>query len=319
MSWVLLGIPLGIVLLYFASDWLVKGAKGLAFRLGISPFIVGLTVVAFGSSAPECITSVVSSDTPSLILGNVIGSNIANVGLAIGLSALICPLVAKYDTMRLEITTMVAAACLLFALALFGNIVFLEAVALIALLMIFLFVVYRTKKDDAEGQAAYAENDDDGCSQKGYPLLIAMVVVGLVLLYYGATFFIDGATELAKMVGISDLMVGLIVVAIGTSLPEICICLMAASKGENELAVSNIVGSCIFNVFFVLGVGALLTDIPIADNVVYFHLPVMILLAVLMYALVRFKNGIGRAPAAVLIGIYVVYVAIMAIEPSLTI
>ena len=108
MDWVLLGIPLGIVMLYFGSEWLVRGAKNLALRLGVAPFVVGLTVVAFGSSAPEMVTSVVSANTPAIILGNVIGSNVANIGLAIALAAVVCPLVAKYHDMKLEINMMVA-------------------------------------------------------------------------------------------------------------------------------------------------------------------------------------------------------------------
>ncbi|MBQ8373693.1 MAG: hypothetical protein IJX35_05245, partial [Candidatus Methanomethylophilaceae archaeon] len=113
MDWILLGIPIGIVMLYFGSDWMVKGGKGLALRLGVAPFVIGLTVLAFGSSAPECVTSIVSGDTPQIIIGNVVGSNIANIGLAIGLAALVGPLAAKYSTMRFELIVMMLSAVLI--------------------------------------------------------------------------------------------------------------------------------------------------------------------------------------------------------------
>ena len=145
-----------------------------------------------------------------------------------------------------------------------------------------------------------------------------MCIVGLVLLYFGARFFVDGATELAKILGISELMIGLIVVAIGTSLPELCISLMASYRGENELAVSNIVGSNIFNSLFVLGIGALLVDVPVLDTTLMFHMPVMIGLSVLMFLMVYRNNKIGKVSGAILLTVYVAYIAAMAIFPSLT-
>ncbi len=141
MDWVLLGIPAGIVMLYFGSDWLVDGAKKLALKLGIAPFVVGLTVIAFGSSAPEIITSIVSTKTPGIILGNVIGSNIVNVGVAIGVAAMICPLAAVYRTMRIELITMIGTAFLLLALAFTGTIGLPFGILLLAILVSFVYIV----------------------------------------------------------------------------------------------------------------------------------------------------------------------------------
>lgn len=318
MEWVLLGIPLGIVMLYFGSDWLVKGAKNLALRLGVAPFVVGLTVVAFGSSAPEMVTSVVSANTPAIILGNVLGSNIVNIGIAIALAAIVCPLAAKYDTMRMEVAMMIITSFAVFILAALNILSLWVGIGLIAALIIFLYVIYRAKKDNTEGQEAYTSEVEDGSTQ-GYPILIALIAVGLILLYFGARFFVDGAVELAHMIGISDLLVGLIIVAIGTSLPEICICLIAASRGENDLAVANIVGSNIFNACAVLGVGAVVAKIPVSESVLYFHIPVMILISLCMFAMIKWKNQISRPSAFVLLGIYVAYLAIMIAVPSLAI
>ena len=317
MEWVLLGIPLGIIMLYFGSDWLVDGAKKLALKLGIAPFVVGLTVIAFGSSAPEIITSIVSTKTPGIILGNVIGSNIVNVGVAIGVAAMICPLAAVYRTMKIELLTMIGTAFLLLALAFTGTIGLPFGILLLAILVSFVYIVYRTKINDKEGQQAYAAEAEGADDSTSYPILIAMIAAGLVLLYYGATFFVDGATELAHMIGISDFMVGLIIVAIGTSLPEICICAMAAKRGESDLAVSNIVGSNVFNATVVLGTGACLVDIPVASNVLMIHLPVMILLSLMMFAFVYRRNQIGRTAGMSFLCVYIAYIAVLACMPSL--
>lgn len=320
MDWILLGIPVGIVMLYFGSDWIVKGGKGLALRLGVAPFVIGLTVLAFGSSAPECVTSIVSGDTPQIIIGNVVGSNIANIGLAIGLAALVGPMAAKYGSMRFELIMMMVSALIVAACALTGTIGFAEGVVLVTLLFVFVLTVYKLKKNDTEGQEAYtAEVEDDSERPHGMPYMIVLVLVGLVLLYYGARFFVDGAKELASMVGVSDMLIGLIVVAIGTSLPELCISIMAAYKGEADLAVSNIVGSNIFNAFFVLGIGALLTDVPIVDSMMTFHIPVMLLFSAVMILMIRMKGRIDRPMGAILVGMYLVYMAVMAMVPSLTI
>ena len=319
MFW-LIGIILGIVMLYFGSDWLVDGAKKLALRLGVAPFVIGLTVLAFGSSAPEAVTSIVSTSNPDIIIGNVIGSNIANIGLCIGLAALINPMVAKFTSMRFEIITMVFSAILITLLGITGYIGQISGVILIALLFLFILIVYFSKRGDAEGQESYVSEIDTEIDRSGkmLALWIGMCVVGLVLLFFGARFFIEGATELARIIGVSELMIGLIVVAIGTSLPELCISLMAAFRGENELAVSNIVGSNIFNAFFVLGIGASLVDVPVSDITLTFHMPVMIALSILMVLMVWRKNEISKISGALLLAVYVGYVISMALVPSLT-
>lgn len=317
MDWVLLGIPVGIVMLYLGSDWLVDGAKKLALRLGIAPFVVGLTIVAFGSSAPEIITSVVSTKTPSLILGNVIGSNIVNVAVAIGVAALITPLVADFRAIRIEMCAMVSTALLLLAMAFTGTVGRAFGIVLIVFLILFIFVVYKLKVDDKDAQGSYVAESAAENIETPYPILVVLIVLGLVFLYFGATFFVDGATELAHMIGISDFLVGLIIVAIGTSLPEICICAMAAKRGENEIVISNIVGSNVFNATVVLGTGAVLVDIPVAENVMIIHLPVMILLSAVMFLSVYRTDGIRKPVGFLVLAIYAAYLAILIAMPSL--
>jgi len=302
-------------MLYFGSEWLVRGAKGIALRLGITPFIIGLTVLAFGSSAPEAITSIVSSDTPEIIMGNVVGSNIANIGLAIGLAAVVGPMAAMYKDMKLEICTMLIVEAGLCLLALLGYIGIIEGIIMMILLFVFIFVVFKLKGSDKEAREAYEEDVTE--ETLAAPWLVVLVIVGLVLLYFGAKFFIQGAKDLAELMGASDLLIGLFVVAIGTSLPEICISVIAARRGEADMAVANIVGSNIFNILFVLAIGSMLTDIPVTESTLTFHLPVMLIFAVVMFLMVRFRNRIGRGSGMVLIGMYAVYIAIMAFVPSL--
>ncbi len=315
LFWILVCLAAGSIMLYLGSEWLVRGSKGLALRLGVSPFVIGLTIVAFGSSAPEAITSMVSTSNPELIIGNVVGSNIANVGLAIGLAALVGCMPAIFKNIRLEMFAMIAVSIGLFVLAFFGPIGRITGIVLIALLFVFLYMVFKKKGSDEEGRASYEE--DVTAEKLGTAVLSVLVVVGLVLLYFGAKYFIDGAKELAQLLGVSDLIIGLIVVAIGTSLPEICISTLAAHRGEADLAVANIVGSNIFNILFVLGIGATLVDIPVSSSLLYFHLPFMLLFAAAMFLIVRYKNKIDRPAGVLFVGMYAVYIAIMAMVPSL--
>jgi len=312
VDWILLGIPFGIVLLYFGSEWMVDGAKDLALRLGVTPFVVGLTIVAFGSSSPEAVTSILSASNPEIIIGNVIGSNIANVGLAIALSAIITTLVSRYETTKFELITMVIAVVSITLLSFTGVLGFYQGIILLIALLVFVYVVYISKKDTEEAKAI--EKDLD----VSIPKCAAMIVVGLLALYFGADVFVDGAVSLAAELGVSELLIGLIVVAIGSCLPELCICLMAARKGENEIVISNIVGSIIFNSFFALGLGALLTEIPISNSLLTFHMPVMVLMAFMLFLMVRFKGKVTRVMGFLLLSIYAIYIMAMAFVPGLT-
>jgi len=319
MSWILLGIPIGIILLYLGSEWMVDGAKKMALRLGVTPFIVGLTVVAFGSSSPELITSLVSGDNPQIILGNIVGSNIANVGLAIGLAAIISPIVCKFATIKFELGAMMFAVVMITVMALTGSLGFVEGMILLSALVVFIYLVYTLKKKDPENADSEVTEEDiiESASTPIWKCMI-LVVIGIVALYFGARAFIGGAVEIAEIFGVSDLLIGLLVVAIGVSLPELCVCIVAAYRKENEIVVSNIVGSIVFNCFFALGVGILFTTVPVTHYTMVFHMPVMILIAVLMLLMVKVNKGVSRSSGVVLAAIYVAYVSAMVIFPQLT-
>lgn len=318
MDWILLGIPAGIVLLYYGSEWMVDGAKNIALRYGVAPFVVGLTVVAFGSSAPEAVTSLVSGDNPQIILGNIVGSNTANVGLAIGLAALIAPIACAYRAIRFELISMMVSVFMITLLSLTGILTPLYGVILVLSLFLFVYLVYRYKKGGDSEESILPDKEEKGEATKSKGICAVMVVLGILALYFGARLFIDGAVSLAGLIGISDMLVGLIVVAVGTSLPELCICIMAAYRKENELVVSNIVGSIVFNSFFALGVGLLVTSIPVTHYMMVFHMPVMILMTGMLFVMIRSGNSISRSEGGLLVAVYAAYIALMAFYPELT-
>ncbi len=315
MEWVLLGIPVGIIFLYFGSEALVDGGKNMALRLGITPFVIGLTVLAFGTSAPEAITSVVSRNDPGIVIGNVVGSNIVNIAVCIGLAAIIFPISSVFRDNRIEFVTMILASLVVLVMA-FGGIGTIEGIILILMLIMFIFIVYKTKVNSPEAQAEAAEMGEADMPMWRCVLYIA---AGLVLLYFGADMFVDGSKEVAEMAGVSELVIGLFLVAIGTSLPELCVSIMAAFRHENDIAVSNIIGSNIFNAFFVLGIGAVITDIPVYDSLFTLHIPVMILLSVLMTLFIWKWGKVDRISGSVLVAVYVAYAVIILALPDMAI
>ncbi len=315
MEWVLLGIPVGIIFLYFGSEALVDGGKNMALRLGITPFVIGLTVLAFGTSAPEAITSIVSRNDPGIIIGNVVGSNIVNIAVCIGLAAIIFPIASVFKDNRIEFVTMILASFVVLVMA-FGGIGTIEGIILLLMLALFIFIVYKTKVNSPEAQAEAAE-----MGEADMPMwrCILYILAGLVLLYFGADMFVDGSKEVAEMMGVSELVIGLFLVAIGTSLPELCVSIMAAFRHENDIAVSNIIGSNIFNAFFVLGIGAIVADIPVYDSLFTLHIPVMILLSVLMTLFIWKWGKVDRISGSILVAVYVAYAVIILAMPDLAI
>jgi len=318
VSWILIGMPIGAVLLYLGSGWLVEGAKRLAIRLGVTPFLVGLTVVALGLSVPEVATALASGHNPQMIIGNIVGSNIANVGLAIGLAAVISPVVCRYAGTKFEIFSMLAAVLIVSLMALTGTFGHIEGAILLIALFVFIYFTYRIKRNTPPraGEAGYIEAVE--CKAPCLRRSALLVALGILFLYLGAMAFIEGASELAKALGMSHLMVGLVVVAVGVSLPELCICIVAAYRGENEIMVSNIIGSIIFNCFFALGAGVIFTAVEVTYYTLVFHLPVMVLMAAILALLIKNRNGITRWGGAMLVCIYSVYIALMLIFPELT-
>lgn len=278
---------IGFVLLIGGAEVLVRGASKLAVVAGISPLVVGLTVVAYGTSAPELAVTVQSSyaGQPDIAIGNVVGSNIANILLILGIAASVAPLVVSKQLVRLDVPIMIAISAVMLAMAWDGVVTQIEGGILVAGAVGYsVFAIELSRKQE---KAANAANEDYEPPPKTSFVVIlkqiGLIVVGLALLVVGARWLVNGATALAQWFGVSELIIALTIVAVGTSLPEIATSVIASLRGERDIAVGNAVGSNIFNILLVLGVCAMVAPgagVPISPSAVTFDIPIMIAVAV---------------------------------------
>jgi cation:H+ antiporter len=300
----------GLVLLVAGAEVLVRGASGLAAAVGITPLVIGLTVVAFGTSAPELAVSLQASlgDRADIALGNVIGSNIANVLLILGIAGMIAPLAVSRQLIRVDVPLMIASSFLLLFMAHNGVISTLEGGILFGSLVGYLVLqVHLGRKGAAD---AAGGNGDPEIEVRPWPVQVGRVGAGLVLLVLGSHWLVEGAVEIATAFGVSQLVIGLTVVAIGTSLPEIATTVMATLRGERDMAVGNVVGSNLFNILSILGISALVAPggIPVARAAIAFDLPVMVAVAVATLPIAVTGQRIGRWESLLFLTYYVAYV-----------
>ena len=292
-----------LVVLYFGADFLVKGSSSLAVRFGISPLVIGLTVVAFGTSAPELLVSVQSAleGNPGIAVGNVMGSNIFNVCAILGISAMIYPLRVNPRLIRLDAPVMLAATLLfvgIFHNGSFGRWAGILFFAGICAYMI--YCVYKAKRGEV------VEGDEEIKPTKSWMLDVVLVIAGLALLVWGSGLLVDNAVIIAKALGWSEAVIGLTIVAAGTSMPELATSIVAAYKRKTDIAIGNIVGSNLFNILTIAGSCALIHPIE-AKNVNYIDLLVMLGISVLLLPLVKSGQKISRTEGFVLILFYVIY------------
>ncbi len=314
MNWIAWSIVGGFVGLIAGGELLVRGATRLALAAKISPLVVGLTVVAFGTSAPELAVSVQScfAGQTELAIGNAVGSNLANILLILGLSAIVTPLAVHAQLFKLDVPVMIAAAIALYAVGYDRAISRLDGVWFcVALVGYFAWTLRAGRR---ESKLLAAELDELETVQPGAMFLVAsavLLVSGIALLVYASGILVEGCTELARLAGVSELVIGLTVVAIGTSLPELATSIMAAVRGKRDLAVGNVVGSNIINIFGVLGISAIVSPngIPLSAPSMAFDIPLMI--AVSLVCLPIFSSGmaIHRWEGAAMLTIYVCYLA----------
>lgn len=305
---------LGLVILVVGADLMVRGAARLAVSLGISPLVVGLTVVAFGTSAPELAVSVGAtlSGAPDLAIGNVVGSNIANVLLILGISALITPLVVAEQIIRQEIPIMIGASLLLVVMALDADISRFEGGVLFALVVAYtVFLVRQSRNASKAAEEEFASEIPSSNWDRHWSVQLALIVVGLGMLVQGADWLVDGAVALAKTFGVSDLVIGLTVVAVGTSMPEVATSIVAAVRGQRDIAVGNVVGSNVFNIFAVIGAAGLVsaTGIPVSEAARNFDLWVMLAVAFACLPILITGREIARWEGGVFLGYYLAYTA----------
>jgi cation:H+ antiporter len=308
----------GIVLLIWGADLLVRGAAHLATLAGVSPLVIGLTVVAMGTSAPELAVSLRAalSGQADLTLGNVLGSNIANVLLILGLAAVAAPLLVAPRVLQREVPAMIGASLLLWLLAADGVIGRLDGILLIVLLGAFLLSTIRTARHETPAEAAPQGPPER--SSWNVVRNLGLLIGGLILLVAGAQWLVDGAVVFARALGVSELLIGLTVVAVGTSLPEIATSVLASLRGEREIAVGNIVGSNILNILAVLGLTTMMTPTPISvpQSALAFDLPVLVASAIACLPI--FLNGrmIARWEGALFLAYYVAYTAYLVLAAT---
>ncbi|WP_435102065.1 calcium/sodium antiporter [Arhodomonas sp. AD133] len=305
----------GLVCLIAGAEALVRGASRLASAFGVSPLIIGLTVVAFGTSAPELAVSIKSalSGQAGIAVGNVVGSNIFNVLFILGLSALIVPLTVSQQLVRFDVPLMIALSVVLLLLSLDQALTRLDGLMLVAGLFAYVaFLLFQSRRSSAGTPEAHEAGGATGGDQPvGWARNAGLIVGGLVLLVLGSRWLVDSAVTFAGLMGVSELIVGLTIVAAGTSLPEVVTSIIAALRGERDIAVGNVVGSNIFNIMAVLGITCIVAPngVTVSPAAVHFDIPVMI--AVALAALPIFFTGgiINRAEGIVLLGYYIAYTA----------
>lgn len=302
----------GLVLLLFAGELLVKGAVGISEKMGISPLVIGLTVVAFGTSAPELLVSLQAalSGSPGIAVGNVVGSNIANVLVVLGLPALISPIDPRQPGLRRNMTVMVIVTVIFMWLLSNGFIGRLEGAVLVAALG--LFIAYQVRQARAGIDRSDRDiHDDVGETPQNVARAVAYLAAGLVGLPIAAQMTVHGATEIARAIGISEVVIGLTIVSVGTSLPELATTLTAAMRRQAAVAIGNVVGSNIFNIAGIMGVTALISPVPVEPRIVSLDMWVMFAVAMLLAILGYLRIESGRVIGAIMLAAYVAYLLTM--------
>ncbi|MCF6147788.1 MAG: calcium/sodium antiporter [Candidatus Kuenenia sp.] len=301
----------GIATLYFGAEWLVKGASRFAYFLNIKPIVIGLTIVAFGTSAPELVTGITAGikHLNDIAIGNVVGSNIANIGLVLGVTATIFPLKVEMKLLRREIPIIIGISALLYLMCRDGILSRLEGCFLVAGIVVYTCYIYRISKK--ESSAVEKEYEDFIRKKNTLTIDILLIFIGLVTLIGGAHLLVNSAIYLARTFGVSELIVGLSVVAVGTSLPELAISTVAALRKEADISVGNVLGSNIFNIFVVLGITAAIHPLQINVSSLRFDMPVMIIFSLILIPMIRRNFILTRVEGIFLLVGYSVYIAFL--------
>lgn len=300
----------GFVLLYFGGDWLVNGGVALARRFRISPLVIGMTIVAFGTSAPELLVSMTSAikGSSGIAMGNVLGSNIANIGLILGLTALLCPIPTQNRKVSVNGLVMILASLLVLVFSLNNGIGRAEGMILFAGIIIFTVISIKLGRIRKEPESEIQEQPQ--VRQMSVFVALLLLALSCAMLAFGADFMVDGATILAQSLGVSDKVIGLTIVALGTSLPELAASIAAALKKEMDISIGNIIGSNIFNLMCVLGVSASIRPIPFdymqyrTDFIIMFAFSAGLILLIQPW---KAEGRLGRISGIIMFAAYAVY------------
>lgn len=320
-------LVLGLVLLVKGADWFVEGSAGIAKKCKISPLVIGLTVVAFGTSMPELAVSVTSAieHSTDIAIGNVVGSNIANILLILGVSALLHPLPVQRESLRLDLPVLLAASILIYGLGAWGgSLAWYDGIVLLAVFSVYMVLLFRQAGKKRKQMlaacpdgASFEEEEDEEPHgriggwmhrmERNMWFLVLLVVVGLGMVVGGGTLLVNAATYIAEFAGVSERIIGLTIVAIGTSLPELVTSVIAAAKGQTDIAVGNVIGSNIFNIFMVAGVASLVFPLSFTSGNGIDAL-VALGAAVLLFALSLFKgHKLGRIAGGIFLACFAGY------------
>ena len=303
----------GFVLLYFGAEWLVKGSSSLARSLGVTPIVIGLTVVAFGTSAPELVVSLISSiQAKSMIaVGNVVGSNICNIALVLGFSALFNPIQSDPSVVRRDIPIMLAISAYLLLLTLDSNLGRIEGTSLFAGVILYTIFNYSLAKKETAGTADIESELEEIGFVAARPKQILLIAAGIAGVVGGAQIVVDNAVKIMTILGVSEKFIGLTIVAFGTSLPELATSVVAAMRGEMDISIGNLVGSNVFNIMSVLGIASMVRPIPIPggffESGLWIDYLVMMLTSFLPWLMMRKDFTVNRRDGIILLTCYVVY------------
>ena len=311
MDWLYTAV--GLVILLLAGDSLVKGAVNLSLRLGVPALIVSLTVVAFGTSAPELLIAIqaIFDDVPGLALGNVVGSNTANVLLVLGVPALLAIMHTSECDTRSSYLQMIAATALFIVMCFIGPFTWITGLILLAALVAMLTHAARAANKHRKANADGEEEVEGADPNLGWPKIALFLALGIIGLPLGAKLFVDGATNIALTFGISETVIGLTLVAIGTSLPELATTVMAALRRQADVALGNVIGSNMFNLLGIMGVASLVGTIPVDPQFLTFDLWIMLLASLMLIPFVFLKMDINRIWGVALSALYVAYLVIV--------
>ena len=258
----------GIVMLCYGGNWLVNGGVAIAKTLGVSNMVIGMTVVAYGTSTPELAASIAASGEHSgIILGNVIGSNIANIGMVVGMAAILVPVIISKPTLKKEIPLMIGVSLLLVGLSLDGEISRYDGIVLIGLLIAFTIYTYRDSQKQKSENSNNEKTDTKIQTKKVFLRSLGLIGIGVVLLYGGAILTIDNAVVIAETFGIPERIIGITVIAIGTSLPELITSIIAIRKGHTDIGIGNIIGSNIYNILMIMGAASVIAAVSVPSEV----------------------------------------------------
>lgn len=309
----ILMLIVGLFVLILGGDALVRGASSIALRLHMTPLVVGLTIVAFGTSAPELLISVTAAltDSPDIAMGNVVGSNICNLALVLGITLIIGPVKVQKDSIRIDWPVTMGSSILLYLLVKDLRLAWIEGIAFVVILAIYsVFIIRKSRKKlmadkqmEAQLELELPTSQPSSSPWKD----VGLILLGSLALFFGASWFVDGAKELASFLGVSQRVIGITVIALGTSLPEMVTAIVASFKRETDLAIGNLLGSNIFNVLSILGISSIIHEISVNPVIIEVDMIWMLAITFLILPLMLIRRKMGVFEGVILLGIYVYY------------